>query len=150
RLISGNHPEHEALESELADFFDAEAALAFSTGYAANVGAISALVGRGDAIFSDALNHASVIDGCRLSRADVHVYPHADVAALAALLDRHRSASRRALIVTDGVFSMDGDTAPLAEIMDLAKRFDAWTYVDDAHAVGVIGEDGRGTASALG
>jgi 8-amino-7-oxononanoate synthase len=150
RLISGNNPEHEALESELADFFDAERAITFSTGYAANVGTISALVGRGDAIFSDALNHASVIDGCRLSRADVHVYSHADASSLADLLERHRAGARRALIVTDGLFSMDGDVAPLREIVDLARRYDAWTYVDDAHAIGVLGADGRGTPSALG
>ena len=144
RLISGNTPEHEALEAELAEFFGAERALTFSSGYAANVGIIPALVGRGDVIFADALNHASLIDGCRLSRADVHVYPHGDVAALAALLDAHRASARRALIVSDGLFSMDGDVAPLADLVDLARRFDAWTYVDDAHAVGVVGDDGRG------
>ena len=150
RLISGNNPEHESLEADLADFFEAERALVFGSGYAANVGTISALTERGDVIFSDALNHASVIDGCRLSRADVHVYPHADTTALAMLLDRHRASARRALIVTDGLFSMDGDVAPLAEIVDFARRFDAWTYVDDAHAVGVVGENGRGTASDAG
>lgn len=149
RLIAGNHPEHEKLERTLADHFGAVRALTFSSGYAANTGIIPALVGRGDAIFSDALNHASLIDGCRLSRADVHVYPHGDVGALAELLDRHRGAARRALIVTDGLFSMDGDFAPLPEIVDLARRFDAWTYVDDAHAVGVVGTHGRGTASLL-
>jgi len=146
RLISGNSPEHEALEHELAGFFGAERALTFSSGYAANVGIIPALVSRGDAIFADALNHASLIDGCRLSRAVVHVYPHADCSALAALLDRHREEARRALIVTDGLFSMDGDLAPMGELVDLARRFDGWTYVDDAHAVGVLGEYGRGTA----
>lgn len=150
RLISGNNPEHDALEADVATFFDAEQALTFSSGYAANIGIIPALVGRDDAIFADAFNHASLIDGCRLSRAAVHVYPHADVAALETLLARHRAESRRALIVTDGVFSMDGDRAPLAGILDLARRFDAWTYVDDAHAVGVIGDRGRGTASAAG
>jgi 8-amino-7-oxononanoate synthase len=150
RLISGNTPEHDALDEDIAHWFGAERALSFSTGYAANVGTISALVGRGDVIFSDALNHASVIDGCRLSRADVHVYPHADVDALATMLDRHRGSARRALIVTDGLFSMDGDSAPIAEIVDLARRFDAWTYVDDAHAIGVAGPDGLGTAAAAG
>ena len=147
RLISGNSPEHEALERELAEFFGAERALTFSSGYAANVGTIAALVSRGDAIFADALNHASLIDGCRLSRAAVHVYPHADAAALAALLDRHRGGARRALIVTDGLFSMDGDLAPIGELVELARRFDAWTYVDDAHAVGILGDQGRGTAT---
>lgn len=150
RLITGNTPEHEALETALAEFFDAERALSFSSGYAANVGVIPALVGRGDAIFADALNHASLIDGCRLSRADVHVYPHADAAALAALLDQHRGAARRALIVTDGLFSMDGDRAPLGDLVDLARRFDAWTYLDDAHAAGVCGPTGQGIASDAG
>jgi len=149
RLISGNNPEHEALEAEVAAFFDAEAALTFSSGYAANVGIIPALVGREDAIFADALNHASLIDGCRLSRATVHVYAHADATALEAMLVRHRAHVRRSLIVTDGVFSMDGDRAPLANLVDLARRFDAWTYLDDAHAVGVIGDSGRGTASSV-
>jgi 8-amino-7-oxononanoate synthase len=147
RLISGNNPEHEALERSLAEFFGAESALTFSSGYAANVGLIPALVGRDDVIFADALNHASLIDGCRLSRATIVVYAHADADALASLLDRHRPSARRALIVTDGLFSMDGDTAPLARIVDLARRHDAWTYVDDAHAVGVVGENGRGSAS---
>ena len=150
RLIAGNHPEHERLEGTLAEAFHAERALTFSTGYAANVGIIPALVGRGDVVFSDALNHASLIDGCRLSRADVHVFAHADAGALAALLDRHRGSARRALIVTDGLFSMDGDFAPLGEIVELARQFDAWTYVDDAHAVGVVGEGGRGTPALLG
>jgi 8-amino-7-oxononanoate synthase len=150
RLISGNNPEHEALEADLASFFGVERALVFGSGYAANVGTISALVERGDVIFSDALNHASVIDGCRLSRADVFVYPHADMGGLATLLDRYRASARRALIVTDGLFSMDGDAAQIAEISDLARRFDAWTYVDDAHAVGVVGPEGLGTASGAG
>jgi 8-amino-7-oxononanoate synthase len=150
RLITGTNPEHEALERELADFFDAERALSFSSGYAANVGIIGALVGRGDAIFSDALNHASLIDGARASRADVFVYSHADAAALEQLLAVHRTAHRRALIVTDGMFSMDGDTAPVGDLVALARRYDAWTYVDDAHAVGAAGPGGRGTAAALG
>ena len=148
RLISGNNPEHVALETELAEYFEADQALTFANGYAANVGIIPALVGRGDAVFADTLNHASLIDGCRLSRATVHVYPHLDAAALAMLLQEHRGASRRALIVTDGLFSMDGDRAPITEIVDLARQYDAWTYVDDAHAVGVLGVDGRGSASA--
>ena len=149
RLISGNNPEHVALESELADYFEAEQALTFASGYAANVGIIPALVGRGDAIFADTLNHASLIDGCRLSRATVHVYPHLDVGALATLLQEHRGAARRALIVTDGLFSMDGDRAPIGDIVDLARQHDAWTYVDDAHAVGVLGVDGRGSAPRI-
>src|SRR4029077_2560843 len=127
-----------------------ERALTFSSGYAANVGVIPALVSRGDAIFADALNHASLIDGCRLSRASVHVYPHANAAALAGLLAEHRVSARRALIVTDGLFSMDGDRAPLGDIVDLARRFDAWTYLDDAHAAGVCGANGQGSASDPG
>ncbi|MEP6493683.1 MAG: 8-amino-7-oxononanoate synthase [bacterium] len=150
RLIAGNNTEHEALERAVADFFGAESALTFSTGYAANVGMIPAIVGRGDVIFSDALNHASLIDGCRLSRAATHVYAHGDPDSLKSLLDQHRHSARRTLIVTDGVFSMDGDTAPLTAIVDLAHRYDAWTYVDDAHAVGVVGHDGRGSASVAG
>jgi 8-amino-7-oxononanoate synthase len=147
-LISGNNPEHVALEKELAEYFEAPRALTFASGYAANVGIIPALVGRGDVIFADTLNHASLIDGCRLSRASIYIYPHLDVAALAALLHEHRASARRALIVTDGLFSLDGDRAPIAEIVDLARQFSAWTYVDDAHAVGVLGVDGRGSASA--
>jgi 8-amino-7-oxononanoate synthase len=150
RLIGGNGPEHEALDLAIAEFFGAERALSFSSGYAANVGIIPALVGREDVIFADALNHASLIDGCRLSHATVHVYPHADADALESMLDARRASARRALIVTDGVFSMDGDNAPLARIVELAQRFDAWTYLDDAHAVGVIGEGGRGSASGAG
>ncbi len=146
RLITGNNPEHELLEAALARFFGAERALLFSSGYAANAGIIPALVRRGDVIFADALNHASLIDGCRLSRATIHVYPHSDVAALESLLGRHRADARRALIVTDGLFSMDGDLARLGDLVDLAKRFDAWTYVDDAHAVGVLGA-GRGSTA---
>jgi 8-amino-7-oxononanoate synthase len=150
RLIGGNTPEHDALDVAIADFVGTERALSFSSGFAANVGIIPALVGRGDAVFADALNHASLIDGCRLSRATVHVYPHADADALALLLAEHRGAARRALIVTDGVFSMDGDSAPLEAVVATARRFDAWTYLDDAHAVGVVGEHGRGSAEAAG
>ena len=149
RLITGNSAEHEALEREIAEFFDAERALTFSGGYAANVGVIAALVGRGDAIFADALNHASLIDGSRASRAAIHVYPHGDAAALERLLALHRQEARRALIVTDGMFSMDGDRAPLADLTTLARQYDAWTYVDDAHAAGASGPDGRGTAASL-
>ena len=150
RLIVGTNPEHDALERELAEFFDTESALSFSSGYAANVGIIGALVGRGDAVFSDALNHASLIDGARVSRSSIYVYPHRDVAALERLLAVHRRAHRRALIVTDGMFSMDGDVAPLADLVDLARRYGAWTYVDDAHAVGAVGPEGRGTTAVQG
>ncbi len=150
RLIAGDHPEHESLERELAEFLNAERAILYGSGYLANVGTIPALVGRDDVIFADQLNHASLIDGCRLSRATVHVYDHADIDALASLLAAHRASHRRALIVTDGVFSMDGDRARLAGIVKLARAHDAWTYVDDAHAVGVLGPAGRGTAESLG
>jgi 8-amino-7-oxononanoate synthase len=150
RLIAGTHREHEALELAIAEFFGADAAVAFATGYSANAGAISALVDPRDAVFSDALNHASVLDGCRLSRAQLFLYPHADLEALRKLLAAKRPTVRRALIATDGLFSMDGDIAPVAEIIHLAREFDAWTYLDDAHAVGVLGPLGRGSADALG
>lgn len=150
RLIAGNTAEHEALDADIAAFLGAASALSFSTGYAANTGAIPALVGRGDAIFADELNHASLIDGCRLSRATVFVYPHADMQSLAGLLEENRGQYRRAMVVTDGMFSMDGDLAPLADIVALSRQHDAWSYVDDAHAIGVLGDRGRGTAELLG
>lgn len=150
RLIAGDHPLHEELEAAIADWFGAPSAVVFNTGFTANVGTVPALVGPRDAIFADALNHASLIDGCRLSGAPVHTYPHADMSALRAQLEAHRGSARHALIVTDGLFSMDGDLAPVREIIALAGEFGAWTYVDDAHAVGVVGPDGRGTASAAG
>ena len=150
RLIAGTHREHDLLESALAAFFGSEASVSFATGYSANAGAISALVGPKDAVFCDALNHASLIDGCRLSRAEVHPYRHADVSALRASLREKRPSVRRALVVTDGLFSMDGDLAPLADIVAVAREYHAWTYLDDAHAVGVLGPAGRGTAEHSG
>ena len=150
RLISGNHPRHQALEQELARFKRADAALLFGSGYLANIGAIPALVGRGDAIYADALNHASLIDACTLSRADVHVLPHGDVDALGAALVSDQGRVRRQLIVVDGVFSMDGDLAPLDRIVSLARTHGAWTYVDDAHGTGVLGSGGRGSAEHWG
>jgi 8-amino-7-oxononanoate synthase len=150
RLIAGDASEHEQLDVDIAAFLGRDAALTFSTGYAANTGAIPAIVGRGDVIFSDELNHASLIDGCRLSRAEVRVYPHADVGALRQLLATHRAGARRAVVVTDGLFSMDGDIAPLADIVGLSREFDAWTYVDDAHGIGAFGDNGRGVAELLG
>jgi 8-amino-7-oxononanoate synthase len=150
RLIAGDHPEHEALETEIAKFLGLDAALSFGSGYAANTGAIPALVGPNDLLLSDALNHASLIDGCRLSRATVRVFPHADAGAVREILAAERGKHPRAMIVTDGVFSMDGDMAPLPELVSVAREFDAWTYVDDAHAVGVLGQWGRGTPEALG
>jgi 8-amino-7-oxononanoate synthase len=141
-LVSGHYTVHDRLETRLAEFVGCERALYFSTGYMANAGTIPALVGRGDAIFADRLNHASLVDGALLSRATLHRYPHADLAALERLLADSRAP--RKLIVTDAVFSMDGDVAPLAELLALAERFDAWLMVDDAHGFGVLGPHGRG------
>ena len=148
RLISGSLAIHRDLEARLARFKHTEAAVLFPTGYHANLGAITALVGKDDAVFSDRLNHASIIDGCRLSGAAVHVYPHADVDALAALLRRH--PARRRLVVTDSVFSMDGDHAPLGAIAAVAAEHGALLMVDEAHATGVEGPTGAGLVEALG
>ncbi len=150
RLISGHYPIHETLERAVAMFKGTERALLFPSGYMANVGAIPALVSHGDAIYSDALNHASLIDGCRLARADCHIFPHRDVTALRALLDAHRGRYRRTLIVVEGVFSMDGDLFPLDELVPLAREFGAWTYVDDAHGTGVLGATGAGAIEHFG
>lgn len=147
-LVVGHARSHERLERRLAEFEETEAALVFNSGFAANVGAITALVGPGDAIFSDALNHASLIDGCRLSRAAVHVYPHGDWHAVERLLAGTTGARRR-LIVTDGLFSMDGDLAPLVELAGLAQRHCCMLLVDEAHATGVLGRHGRGACELL-
>ena len=153
RLITGGNVLHDELEARLADFKGAEAALLFSSGYLANVGTVSALVGPGDAIFSDELNHASIIDGCRLSRADVIVFRHGDAGDLGDRLAAWRQragAGRRALVVTDSVFSMDGDIAPLPEIAAACGRHGAILMVDEAHATGVVGPGGRGAVAAYG
>lgn len=147
-LVSGHYSVHEALEARLAAFTGQERALYFSSGYMANAGVTPALVGRGDAIFADRLNHASLVDGALLSRAELHRYPHLDLSALERLLDA--STARRKLIVTDAVFSMDGDMAPLPDLLTLAERFDAWLLVDDAHGFGVLGPQGQGTLAHLG
>ena len=143
RLTTGTGPLHVRLEEELARFKGREAALVFNTGYMANVGILSALMGRGDVIFSDQLNHASIIDGCRLSGAEVVVYRHNDMADLEAKLGAYRG--RKGLIVSDGVFSMDGDLVPLPQLVELAKRYGVRTMIDEAHATGVVGATGRGT-----
>jgi 8-amino-7-oxononanoate synthase len=150
RLISGNHPLHERLEREIAAFKQAPAALLFPSGYAANAGAIPALVGRGDAVYSDALNHASLIDGCRLSRAAARVFPHGDLDALGRMLREDEGRFARRMIVVDGMFSMDGDLFPLDGLVELARTHGAWTYVDDAHGTGVLGPNGRGAAEHFG
>jgi len=147
-LISGHMTSHEELERELADWLGCEAALVFGSGYHANIGVLAALVRDGDAIFSDALNHASLIDGCRLAHARVEIFAHKDVADLARRLAT--TPARRRLIVTDSIFSMDGDAAPLEEIVALAERYDAWVMLDEAHATGVFGADGAGLASDRG
>ncbi len=149
RLISGTSVLHEELERRIALFKNTEAALVFNSGYAANTGIIPAVAGEGDVILSDSLNHASIIDGCRLSRAKSCVYPHKDATYVEKILKKYRRA-RRKLIVTDGVFSMDGDVAPLPEIVFLAEKYGAILMVDDAHATGVLGENGRGTVEHFG
>jgi 8-amino-7-oxononanoate synthase len=149
-LVAGWRTPHQALADALAQFEHTEAAVLFPTGYAANTGTIAALAGRGDALFSDRLNHACLIDGARLSGAEIFVYPHRDVGSVQALLARERGRFRRALLMTDGVFSMDGDLEPLGDLAALAEQYDAMLLVDEAHGTGVFGPDGRGAASACG
>jgi 8-amino-7-oxononanoate synthase len=148
RLISGNMEPHRRLEQRLAAFKGYEAALLFGSGYLANTGVIAALAGRGEVVFSDELNHASIVDGCRLSRAETFVYRHADLEHLAWGL--RQAGGRAALIVTDGVFSMDGDLAPLPGLLELARRHGARLMVDEAHATGAVGPGGRGSVAAAG
>ncbi|MDR2628436.1 MAG: aminotransferase class I/II-fold pyridoxal phosphate-dependent enzyme [Puniceicoccales bacterium] len=144
RLTTGTHPLANQLEGELADFKRSEAALLFNTGYMANIGLISTVCRSGDVIFSDEKNHASIIDGCKLSYGKVVVYPHRDVGRLRELLDEYRNAQSR-FIITEGVFSMDGTVAPLPELLQLAESFDAHIIIDDAHSLGVLGDGGHGT-----
>ena len=148
RLISGNQDVHELLEQELARFHRKPAALLFNSGYNANIGVIQALVGEGDVIFSDALNHASIVDGCRLSRARIIIYPHGDVDNLRGMLGAH--GGRRRLVVTDAVFSMDGDRAPLAELAAVCAESGAALMVDEAHSGGALGPGGCGAAAEAG
>jgi 8-amino-7-oxononanoate synthase len=147
-VVSGHEAPHEALEQELAAFVGMPRALYFGSGYMANVGAVPALVGRDDAVFSDELNHACLIDGMRLSRAEVHVYPHRNLTVLAQQLTA--CSAQRKLVVTDAVFSMDGHLTPLPELLQLCKQHHARLMVDDAHGFGVLGPEGRGTVAHFG
>jgi 8-amino-7-oxononanoate synthase len=148
RLVSGNMALHARVEEELAAFKGTEACVLFGSGFLANTGVIAALAPAGGVVLSDELNHASIVDGCRLARAETVVYPHADLDALADALHTHRG--RESVIVTDAVFSMDGDLAPLSGIVELARRHDARVVVDEAHATGVVGPTGRGLVAELG
>ncbi|WP_245796425.1 8-amino-7-oxononanoate synthase [Domibacillus antri] len=149
RLTTGNSLLHEELEKKLAKFKQTEAAVVFNTGYMANIAALTTLAGKDDVILSDEMNHASIIDGCRLSRAQTTIYRHADLRDLELKLQQTARYQKR-LIVTDGVFSMDGDIAPLPGIVELAERYNAVVMVDDAHATGVLGKNGRGTVEHFG
>jgi 8-amino-7-oxononanoate synthase len=149
RLISGNMALHEELEAKLAQFKNTEAALVFNSGFQANTGILSTLVGEGDMIFSDALNHASIIDGCRLSRAQTQVYGHGDLDQLATQLKEAPGGARK-LIVSESIFSMDGDQAPLVGIVELAEKYHAMVMVDEAHATGIFGANGAGVVAKLG
>ena len=150
RLIGGTFPLHEQLEERIASFKQAQAALLFPTGYMASLGVITALVGPGDLVIGDRLNHASLVDACRLSRAFFRVYPHRDVERLSNLLQGRSRRFRRILVVTEGIFSMDGDVAPLPQIAEVTRRCGGWLLVDDAHATGVLGAAGRGSLEHFG
>ena len=150
RLLSGNSPEWEALESTFAEFAGTQSALYFGSGYAANLGLLGSLLRTGDLVFSDALNHASLIDGIRLSRARKIIYPHGDLQFLEEALGEHAGAAGRRIIVTETLFSMEGDIAPLTEMASLARRYGADLVIDEAHATGTCGPEGRGIAAHLG
>jgi len=146
-LLTGHQGPHQALEEELADFLGRPRALLFSTGYMANLGLVSALVGQGDQLWGDRWNHASLLDGARLSGARWHRYPHRDAAALERRLQSTQRPARRTLLITDGVFSMDGDLAPLPDLAQVAQRHQAWLAVDDAHGFGVLGGASSGPSA---
>ena len=150
RTISGTMALHMELERRIAQFKNVEACVVFQSGFAANAGTVSAILGPEDHIISDELNHASIIDGCRLSKAKIHVFRHRDSAAAAAKLDALRDLPGRKLLITDGVFSMDGDIGPLPELVAVAETYGAIMMVDDAHASGVLGRNGRGTIDHFG
>jgi glycine C-acetyltransferase len=150
RSIAGTTDLHVQLEERLANFKGAEDVITFQSGFTANLGTISALVGKEDVIFSDRLNHASIIDGCRLSGAKIVAYEHNDPGALEDAIKDNASSYRRSLIITDGVFSMDGDIAPLPDLVEVAKKYDILIMVDDAHGEGVLGKGGRGIVDHFG
>jgi glycine C-acetyltransferase len=150
RTISGTMSLHLELERRIAEFKQTEASVVFQSGFAANAGTVSAILGPEDHIVSDALNHASIIDGCRLSRAKIHVFPHKDTAAADKLLEDLAGTSGRKLLITDGVFSMDGDIGPLPALVEIAERHGAIMMIDDAHSSGVLGRNGRGTVDHFG
>ncbi|MBI5207954.1 MAG: 8-amino-7-oxononanoate synthase [Candidatus Firestonebacteria bacterium] len=150
RLIAGNLSPHFVLEQKLAEFLGTEDTLVFSSGYQANIGVITALAGHNDALFCDRLCHASIIDGAMLSKAKLFRYPHKDCQTLKKLLDKHKNTYKHKIIITESVFSMDGDIAPLLELVKIAKKFNCLLIIDEAHAIGVIGENGRGVYELFG
>ncbi len=150
RTISGTMSIHMQLEERIADFKKTEACVVFQSGFAANAGTVSAILGPEDHIVSDALNHASIIDGCRLSKAKIHVFPHKDTARAAEILKELDGATGHKLLITDGVFSMDGDIGPLPALVEIAERHGAIMMIDDAHSSGVLGRNGRGTVDHFG
>ncbi len=150
RTIAGTMSIHMALEEKIAAFKHAEACVVFQSGFAANAGTVAAVLGKDDVIISDELNHASIIDGCRLSRAAIRIFPHKDVAAAEKILAEAAKLPGRKLLITDGVFSMEGDIAPLPALVELAERYGAIMMIDDAHASGVLGKNGRGTVDHFG
>src|SRR6202047_3575333 len=150
RTIAGTMKMHMDLEKQIAQFKHSEACVVFQSGFAANAGTVSAILTPEDHIISDALNHASIIDGCRLSRAKIHVFAHRDTAAAGKILDDLAGASGRKLLITDGVFSMDGDIGPLPALVEIAESHGAIMMIDDAHSSGVLGRNGRGTMDHFG